>query len=134
MNDIAQRIKEMAEVQQYTIPSTVLLTRDEKYNVHLIFESIQEVTDIPPGLFMITKSQKAKFVYLRQITAYMIRNNSNLTLQEIGAVQGYRDHTTVIHSCSKVQNWMEGNPSYAYEKKLITEILKVYGKKREALV
>lgn len=40
--------------------------------------------------------------YPRQIAMYLCRSMINMTLPQIGAEFGNRDHTTVMHSCSKV--------------------------------
>lgn len=121
-------------VRLYQIPSTLILTKDEKDNLLRLIDSIQEITGVAPDLYMETKSQKATYVYLRQIAAYLMRKNTRLTLREIGIVQGYRDHSSIIHSCKQVEAWMEGAPGYGYEKKLTEQISKTYGEKCEAFV
>lgn len=40
----------------------------------------------------------------RQIAMYLCRNLINMTLPQIGTEFGNRDHTTVMHSCTKVTN------------------------------
>jgi chromosomal replication initiation ATPase DnaA len=49
-------------------------------------------------------------------------------------MQGFRDHSTVIHSCKIVEDWMSGTPGYSYEKKLVESIIECYGKKCEVAV
>lgn len=120
--------------RSYQIPSTLILTKEEKDNLLKLIESIHEVTGVAPELYMETKSQKSTYVYLRQLAAYLMRKNTRLTLREIGIVQGYRDHSSIIHSCKQVESWMEGAPGYGYEKKLTEQIIKNYGEKCEAFV
>lgn len=45
----------------------------------------------------------------RQITMYLLRSLTDLSLVEIGQLLGGRDHTTVIHGEQKVQNLIEDN-------------------------
>lgn len=125
---------QLQSAKSYQIPSTLLLTRGERNNLLLLIESICEITGVAPELYMETKSQKSAYVQLRQIAAYLMRQNTRLTLREIGVVQGYRDHSSIIHSCRQVEMWIEGAPGYGYEKKLTEQIKKSYGEKCEALV
>jgi chromosomal replication initiation ATPase DnaA len=110
----------------YQIPSVIPLTNVERENLMRLVDSIYETTGVDPKLYMESKSQKSTPVYLRQITAYLIRKYTRLTLREIGIMQGYRDHSSVIHSRNKVETWMDGAPGYGYEKKLTEEIIKKY--------
>lgn len=97
-------------------------------------ESLYEVTGVLPQLYMNTRSRETAHVRLRQISAYCMRKFTRLTLREIGIVQGFRDHSTVIHSCEIVENWMCGTPGYSYEKQLVESIMECYGKKCEVTI
>lgn len=44
----------------------------------------------------------------RQIAMYLCRNLLNMTLPQIGLAFGNRDHTTVMHSCSKIAEDLNG--------------------------
>ena len=44
----------------------------------------------------------------RQVAMYLCRNLLNMTLPQIGLEFGNRDHTTVMHSCSKVADDVNG--------------------------
>lgn len=119
-------MQNITETHTFEIPSFIPLTKVEKENLMRLFDSIYETTGIDPKVYMETKSQKATPVYLRQISAYLMRKYTRLTLREIGIIQGYRDHSSVIHSRDKVEAWMGGAPGYGYEKKLTEEIIKKY--------
>jgi chromosomal replication initiator protein len=43
----------------------------------------------------------------RQIAMYLLREESGVSLPQIGEIVGGRDHTTVIYACDKVNNLME---------------------------
>lgn len=57
--------------------------------------SIEEITG---------KSQKRIYVVPRQISMYLIRKNTTLSLKSIGDLFSNRDHSTVINSCTLVQD------------------------------
>ena len=55
---------------------------------------------------MISKSRKRQIVQARQIAMYMSRNLINCSLATIGAENGGKDHATVLHACTTVQDLM----------------------------
>lgn len=56
----------------------------------------------------------------RQVAMYLIRRLTNLSLSEIGAEFENRDHTTVMHSISKIEKSMYKDPAFAETVKAIT--------------
>lgn len=111
-----------------------MLTKDEKKKLMFMMEALYEVTGVLPQMYMNTKSKENTYVRLRQIAAYCLRKNTKLSLKDIGILQGYRDHSTIIHSCNKVEDWLSDVPGYSEEKELINEIFQIYGKKCEAYI
>jgi len=59
--------------------------------------------------------RNASLVRARQITMYLLRTEANLTHVEIGNVLGGRDHTTVMHGVTKVENLLKTNPGFNEE-------------------
>jgi len=43
----------------------------------------------------------------RQVAMYLLRQEANVSLPQIGQVLGGRDHTTVIYACEKVADLIE---------------------------
>ena len=43
----------------------------------------------------------------RQVAMYILREEVNVSLPQIGEVLGGRDHTTVLYACEKVADMME---------------------------
>ena len=50
-----------------------------------------------------SKSRKREYVVARQVTIYLAQKYTKMPASRIGKLVGNRDHSTVIHSCSKVE-------------------------------
>ncbi len=59
----------------------------------------------------------------RQVCMYLVRQHTRLSLEEIGAQFGGRDHSTVIHSLRKVEETMAGDPAFGRAVQAIREEL-----------
>ena len=57
----------------------------------------------------------ASLVRARQVTMYVLKNELRLTLVEIGSFLGGRDHTTIMHGITKIENMLSTNPKMASE-------------------
>ena len=61
------------------------------------------------------KTRRKEVVRPRQIVMYILRKDFNISFPSIGEKLGGRDHTTVIHSCEKVENDMKNDGVLAKE-------------------
>lgn len=52
---------------------------------------------------ILSKSRKKEFVFPRQVTMYLLREETNLSLPSIGVKIGNKDHTTVGYACAKLE-------------------------------
>lgn len=52
-------------------------------------------------------SRKKELVVPRQITMYLMREETHASFPNIGAELGGRDHTTAMHACSKIERLVE---------------------------
>ena len=43
----------------------------------------------------------------RQVAMYILREDGNMSLPQIGKAFGGRDHTTVMHACNKISGLIE---------------------------
>lgn len=74
-----------------------------------IITCVSEYFDIPEAL-LTGKTRKQEVVLARQTAMYIIKELTQLSLKTIGSHFGGRDHTTVIHSCQMIQNYLETDP------------------------
>ena len=65
------------------------------------------------------KSRKKELVQARHITAYLLLNEANLPLEEVGRFLGGRDHTSIMHARDKIHHDFSTNPQIT---KLINQI------------
>jgi chromosomal replication initiator protein len=54
-----------------------------------------------------SKQRDREIVWPRQVAMYLMREETDASLLQIGAELGGRDHTTIIHGCEKVRSEME---------------------------
>ena len=62
-----------------------------------------------------SKKRDQKTALARQISAYLIRENTDCSLQAIGKMLGGRDHSTVLHSHQKIDAQLKVDPQLQVE-------------------
>ena len=55
---------------------------------------------------MISKKRNREIAFPRQIAMYLCRKYTSSSLPQIGREFGGRDHTTVLHSCDKINSML----------------------------
>ena len=80
----------------------------KKITLELIQKKVADYFDIKPS-DMKTKKRTRQVAYPRHIAMYLAREMTDLTLPDIGDHFGGRDHSTVIHACSKVETDLKKN-------------------------
>ena len=58
---------------------------------------------------IISKKRNSEFVLPRQVTMYLCNHILDISLVNIGKALGNRDHTTVMHGCSKIEKELLSN-------------------------
>jgi chromosomal replication initiator protein len=58
---------------------------------------------------MLSKDRSKEVVLPRQVAMYLIREDTNASLPDIGNMLGGRDHTTVMYGCDKINDLLEQN-------------------------
>lgn len=69
------------------------------------------------------KNRKQEVVLPRQIVMFLMRDELRNSYPFIGEKLGGRDHTTVMHACSKIEQNLRGNESFEDEINLIKQQL-----------
>ncbi len=91
-------------------------------SVKSIIASVSEYYDIALPL-LVGKTRKQEVVIARQTAMYLIKQNTQLSLKSIGSHFGGRDHTTVIHSCQVISNYLETDERIQNAMQILTERL-----------
>ena len=71
---------------------------------------------------LLSKTRKRQIVQARQIAMYMSRNLINCSLSTIGAEIGGKDHATVLHACTTVNDLMSTDKAF---RQYVTDIEKM---------
>lgn len=77
-----------------------------------------------PVYQMLSKSRKGEIVTVRHTSMYFAKKYTDLSLAQIGARSGDKDHATVLHACRSVENQKATNAKYAADLNNIDKILK----------
>lgn len=111
------------ETSKTIVRSIVDKVKNEGITLQSIIKTCCEYYDVKQEE-VIGKSRKREVTQPRQISMYFAKQFTNLPLTKIGEAFGGRDHSTVIHSCSVVQNLMDTEEDYRYHVEEIEKILK----------
>jgi chromosomal replication initiator protein len=84
-------------------------TRDFSITPHLIVEMVANSFQLTPADLKSSKRDK-ETALARQVAMYLIRQETNSSLAQIGKELGGRDHSTVIHACEKIAGNLETLP------------------------
>lgn len=72
-----------------------------------------------------TASRKREIVQARQVTMYLSKSYTEMSLAQIGSLIGKKNHATVLHACRTVKEQMEVDRTFRDEIKEIERKLKV---------
>ena len=76
-----------------------------------IIESVSDVFGVPVEKVM-SRDRTRDVALTRQVIMYLMREEANVSLPQIGLAMGGRDHTTVIHACEKVASMLKTDNSF----------------------
>ena len=83
--------------------------------------TVDEILDTVCNHFSVTqtavnsKSRKRDLVTARQVTMYLAQKYTKMPAARIGRLIGNRDHSTVIHSCTQVENRLKIDDTFKEE-------------------
>ncbi len=110
------------EVARAAMSSLVEDVRESRLTSRQIAEMVAEFYHI--SLEAMCGKQRDKHIVLpRQIAMYLIRQETQASLLEIGQLFGGRDHSTVLHACEKIDRAVNINPTLRREIVAIREQL-----------
>lgn len=96
------------EVAEDALKDLISPDDEKEISVEYIIEVVAEHFGIKPS--DITSQKRSKeIVYPRQITMYLCRELTDISLQMIGKALGRRDHTTVLHGADKIAHDIKDN-------------------------
>lgn len=88
--------------------------REPRLNSRQIAQAVAEYYRI--SLEAMCGKQRDKHIVMpRQIAMYLIRQETQASLLEIGQLFGGRDHSTVLHACEKIDRTINVNPTLRRE-------------------
>ena len=96
--------------------------RESRLNGKQIAQAVAEYYHISEEA-MCGKQRDKHIVMPRQIAMYLIRQETEVSLFEIGQLFGGRDHSTVLHACEKIDREVNINPTLRREIVAIREQL-----------
>ncbi len=112
LDDVASVVKDIGDIgnQRLITPEYIIEVVAEKYGI--------KVYDLRG------RSRKKQYVVPRQVAMYLCRKLiPSITLCEIGEVFGGKDHTTVLHSCERIeQEMLKKGETYNIVQSLIKKI------------
>lgn len=77
-----------------------------KYNPEVIIRVVSEHFKVTPAQLKNDRRFR-NIVTARQIAMYLVKKHTDYSLKDIGDLFGNRDHTTVIHSVGKVEDFLK---------------------------
>lgn len=102
----------------------IAIIEDKPLTVELIKQRVADYYHLTIDT-MESKSRKHEIVLARQMSMYLIKELLKLPLKKIGSIFGGKDHTTVMHSCQTIDNYLQLDKtvraSYEYIKSNILE-------------
>ena len=87
---------------------------DKPLTVDEIIETVCNHFNVSPSAVG-GKSRKRDFVVARQVSMYLAQKNTKMPASGIGKLVGNRDHSTVIHSCTQVENRLKVDKEFLAE-------------------
>ena len=76
-----------------------------------------------------SRSRKRDYVLVRQISMYLAQKYTKMPASRIGQLIGGRDHSTVIHSCSAIEQRLKIDKAFSSEVSSIENSFKLRDKK-----
>ena len=116
--ELATKALENIADKAYKTPST---------SPSLVIEAVANSFQLT-SLDLKSRKRDKKTALARQVAMYLIRQETNCSLTQIGQELGGRDHSTVIHACEKIVNDLDISPYL--KRKLLDIQQRIYPKQK----
>ena len=90
-----------------------------------IVEKVCGHFNVPQQVF--SKSRKRDYVLVRQVSMYLAQKYTKMPASRIGQLIGGRDHSTVLHSCSAIEERLRVDKAFSAEISSIENSFKLKG-------
>jgi len=91
-------------------------------NIKQIIKAVSDFYDVEEKQ-LIMRIRRQEIVKPRQVAMFLLRSEYKASFPTIGNKMGGRDHTTVIHACTKIEEEMKTNSTLAEEINIIKQKL-----------
>jgi len=91
-------------------------------NIDEVIKTVSGFYNMEPDTIQ-EKTRRKEIVHARQVVMYILREDYSISYPMIGKKLGGRDHTTVIHSCSKIESLIDKDSGLAQEVEQLRAIL-----------
>jgi chromosomal replication initiator protein len=86
-------------------------TRIRTVSIDSIKRAVSDRFNVSPES-LVGRKRTSNIAFARQVAMYLSRMLTDLSLSDIGANFGKRDHTTVIHACDKIAEKAKTDPTF----------------------
>jgi hypothetical protein len=76
-----------------------------------------------PHNFHVQKSRKRELVFARQVSMYLMYNNSKASYEKVGHFFGGKDHATVLHAVKTINGYIEVDSKIASQVKELQQVI-----------
>jgi chromosomal replication initiator protein len=71
-----------------------------------------------------SKARHKEIVAPRHLAMYLLREDARLSLPQIGALLGGKDHSSVLHACEKIGREIEADGKTAEHARAVRDLLR----------
>ncbi|GAG71782.1 unnamed protein product, partial [marine sediment metagenome] len=103
--------KELSVSLAQEILKDIIPLENKKISISQIQKAVTDYYTIKVNS-LLSKKRTKDIVLARQVAIYLSRELTDLSLTSIGEAFGRRDHTTIIHSYTKIKNKIEKDKSF----------------------
>jgi chromosomal replication initiator protein len=116
------------EIAQELLRDVFAAPKQSNLSIDIIQREVAEYYSLSPSDLKGKKRNKS-IVLPRQLAMYISRKLTELSSMEVGQSFGGRDHTTVLHSCERIESLMRVNPKFDLEVQNLMRDIKTHGVK-----